>query len=123
MDLEFVYPVQDNPQAIVPDVKVTDQPEVNNQPLPVNHPVHDGQPNYQVGPNYDENFMREVENLPPKQQRNPPVRFIEEFYAADALTANINEPNNISEARKGEHSIHWKEAAGCEYDSLLSNDT
>ena len=35
VDLEFVYPVQDNPQAIVPDVKVTDQPEVNNQPLPL----------------------------------------------------------------------------------------
>ena len=68
--------------------------------------------------------MREVENLPPKQQRNPPVRFIEEeFYAADTLTANINEPNNISEAWKGEHSVHWKEATDCEYDSLLSNDT
>ena len=66
MDLEFVYPVQDNQQVTVPDVKVTDQPEVDNQPLPVNHPVHDGQPNYQVGPNYEENFMREVENLPPK---------------------------------------------------------
>ena len=58
VDLEFVYPVQDNPQVTVPDVKVTDQPEVDNQPLPVNHPVHDGQPNYQVGPNYEENFIR-----------------------------------------------------------------
>ena len=68
--------------------------------------------------------MREVENLPPKRQRNPPVRFTEEeFYAADALTANINEPNNISEAWKGEHSVYWKEATDCEYDSLLSNDT
>ena len=68
--------------------------------------------------------MREVENLPPKRQHNPPVRFIEEeFYAADALTANINEPNNISEVWKGEHSVHWKEATDCEYDSLLSNDT
>ena len=124
VDLEFVYPVQDNPQVTVPDVKVTDQPEVDNQPLPVNHPVHDGQPNYQVGPNYEENFMREVEHLPPKRQRNPPVRFIEEeFYAADALTADINEPNNISEAWKGEHSVYWKEATDCEYDSLLSNDT
>ena len=105
-------------------MKVTDQPEVDNQPLPINHPVHDGQPNYQVGPNYEENFMREVENLPPKRQHNPPVRFAEEeFYAADALTANINEPNNISEAWKGEHSVHWKEATDCEYDSLLSNDT
>ena len=74
VDLEFVYPVQNNPQAIVPDVKVTDQPEVNSQPLPVNHPVHDGQPNCQVGLNYEENFMREVENLPPKRQCNPPVR-------------------------------------------------
>ena len=117
VDLEFVYPVQDNPQATVPDVKVTDQPEVDNQPLPVNQPVHDGQP-YQVGPNYEENFMREVENLPPKRQCNPPVRFIEEeFYAADALTADINEPNNISEAWKGEHSVYWKEATDCEYDS------
>ena len=87
MNFEFVYPVQDNPQATVPDMKDTDQPEVN------------GQPNYQVGPNYEENFMREVENLPLKRPHNPPVRFIvEEFYAADALTADINEPNNISEA-------------------------
>ena len=123
VDLGSVYPVQNTPQATVPDVKVTDQPEVNNQPLPVNHPVHDGQLNYQVGPNYEENFMREVENLPPERQRDPPVRFIEEeFYAADALTANINEPNNISEAWKGEHSIHYTEAT-TEYDSLLSNDT
>ena len=77
-----------------------------------------------MGPNYEENFMRGVETLPPKIQRNPHVRFIEEeFYAADALTANINEPNNISEACKGEHSIHWKETTDCEYDSLLSNDT
>ena len=70
MDLEFVYPVQDNPQVTVSDVKVTDQPQVDNQLLPVNHPVHDGQPNYQAGPNYEENFMTEVptevENLPPK---------------------------------------------------------
>ena len=68
--------------------------------------------------------MREVENLLPKGQRNPPVRFIEEeFYAADALTADINQPNNISEAWKGEHSVYSKEATDCEYDSLLSNDT
>ena len=60
VDLEFVYPVQDNPQDTVTNVKVTDQPETNNQPLPVNHPVHDGQPDHQVGPNYEENFMREV---------------------------------------------------------------
>ena len=78
MDLEFFYPVEDNSPVAVPDVKVTDQPEVDNHPLPVNHPVHDGQPNYQVGPNYEENFMGEVENLPPKRQGNPPVRFIEE---------------------------------------------
>ena len=124
MDLEFVYPVQDNPQVTVPDVKVTDQPEVDNQPLPVYHPAHDGQPNYQVGPNHEENFMREVETLPPKRQRNPPVRFIEkEFYEADAVTADINEPSNISEAWKGEHSVYWKEETDCEYDSLLRNDT
>ena len=50
VDLEFVYPVQDNPQATVPNVKVTDQPEANNQPLPVNCPVHHRQPDHQVGP-------------------------------------------------------------------------
>ena len=68
--------------------------------------------------------MREVENLRPQRQRKPPVRFVEEeFYAAETLTADINEPSNIFEAWRGNHSTYWKEATNSEYDSLLSNHT
>lgn len=72
----------------------------------------------------EDSFMKEIKNLPPQRKRKPPLRFIEQdFYAADTLTADINEPCNIFEAWRGEHSAEWKETTDSEYESLLSNRT
>jgi hypothetical protein len=43
-----------------------------------------------VGETYEDTFMQEVQNLNPQRERRPPVRFDEELYAADNLTADIN---------------------------------
>ena len=59
----------------------------------------------------------------PQREIRPPVRFDEELYAADDLTADINEPRNISEACKNEYCVQWKEATDAEYNSLIENDT
>ena len=106
LDLQFLYPVDDNSQISPAE---EDQPIVDNQ---------------QVGATYEDNFMRDVANLPPQRQRKPPSRLIEaDVYIADAITADIDEPSNIFEAWRGDHSIDWKEATDSEYDSLLSNHT
>lgn len=71
-----------------------------------------------VGETYEENLLRKVENLGEKRARRPPRRFDEECNVAD-LTADIDEPSNISEALTGEHSVQRKEAIDAEYDSLI----
>ena len=91
---------------------------LNEIPEPV--PENRNQP---VGETYEDNFMREVNNLNPRRERRPPVRYDEEMYVADDLTADINEPRNISEAWSYEHSQHWKDATNSEYGSLIENGT
>lgn len=103
-------------------------PENGNSP---NHAVHrpnedDGNnqnavPNQPVGASYEENFLRETENLGARRIRRPPKRFDDECNVADNLTADIDEPENINEAWRGEHSGEWKEATDSEYDALMSN--
>ena len=83
--VELPYVVQNNNEN--DDVVQNEIPE----PVPDNR-------NQPVGGTYEDNFMREVNNLNPRRERRPPVRYDEEVYAADDLTADINEPRNISEA-------------------------
>ena len=66
--------------------------------------------------------MREVEQLRPHRNRRPPRRLIEECHAT-SLTADIDEPSSIDEARNGEFGVQWKEATNAEYESLQSNHT
>ena len=126
-DSHFYYPVDDGSevgqdvQVVAPDEENDgntddEQMEPDNDVEPIRH-------NQPVGATYEENFIREVEDLGPQRQRRRPARFDEECYAADDLTADINEPRNIREAWNGEHSVHWKEATNSEYDSLISNHT
>ena len=86
----------------------------------------DEENNPSVGETYEERFLREIETLPDKRRRQPPQRFLEEAdycYTADDLTADIDEPKNISEARNGKHSVHWRQAKDSEFASLESNKT
>ena len=127
LNLQFFYPICDVPnvpdQIVEKDQIIEEvQQNIDQAESEIDEPaVIDNQP---VGDTYEDNFMREVENLRPQRQRKPPVRFVEEeFYAAEALTADRNEPSNIFEAWRGDHSTYWKEATNSEYDSLLSNHT
>ena len=121
LDLQFFYPVYDVPN-VSDQIVEEDQRNIDQAESEVDEPS--GIDNQPVGDMYEDNFMREVENLRPQRQRKPPVRFDEEeFYAAEALTADLNEPSNIFEAWRGDHSTNWKEATNSEYDSLLSNHT
>ena len=54
--------------------------------------------NHPLGANYEDNFMREVENLNPQRERRPAQRFDDELHnCTEDLTADINEPSNITE--------------------------
>ena len=108
--VELPYVVQSNNE--------NDNVVQNEIPEPV--PENRNQP---VGGTYEENFMREVNNLNPRRERRPHVRYDEEVYVADDLTADINEPRNISEAWSCEYSEQWKDATNSEYSSLIENGT
>jgi hypothetical protein len=107
---DFYYP------ASVADEKDADDQVAVEHVIPV--PVRENR-NQPVGETYEDTFMQEVQNLNPQRERRPPVRFDEELYAADDLTADINEPRNISEAWKNEYCVQWN----AEYNSLIENDT
>ena len=76
-----------------------------------------------MGESYEERFMREVQQLEPQRNRRPPRRFDDEQCYAMSLTSDIDEPNSINEAWKGEYSTQWKEATNAEYQSLMDNST
>jgi hypothetical protein len=78
---DFYYP------ASVADEKDTDDQVAVEHVIPV--PVRENR-NQPVGETYEDTFMQEVQNLNPQRERRPPVRFDEELYAADDLTADIN---------------------------------
>ena len=111
---------QDEIQADDENVNVEDngpQPILeNNIPPPEND-------NNRVGATYEDNFMREVENIDQRRQRRPPQRYDELYNCSEDLTADINEPSNISEAWNGKNSAEWKKAAESEYKSLIDNHT
>ncbi|CAB3994449.1 Hypothetical predicted protein, partial [Paramuricea clavata] len=72
---------------------------------------------------YEDNFMREVENLNQPRQRRAPERYEEMYVCADDLTADINEPRNISEAWSNEYNTQWKKATDSEFNALMENGT
>ena len=63
--------------------------------------VFDNPANQEVGAAYEENFMREVANLPDARRRKPPARLGEEVneensnIAAEILAHDIDEPRKI----------------------------
>ena len=111
---DFYYP------ASVADEKDADDQVAVEHVIPVIVRENRNQP---VGETHEDTFMQKVQNLNPQREIRPPVRFDEELYAADDLTADINEPRNVSEACKNEYCVQWKEATDAEYNSLIENDT
>ena len=82
----------------------------------------------------DNESKEQEEPSPPRRQsertRQSPVRFgRDEYVAATSVqhvayaACQIAEPQTMEEARSGEHSDKWKQAADSEYDSLLQNET
>ena len=76
-----------------------------------------------MGATYEQNFLREVENLNQPRQRRIPQRYEEMYVCVDDLTADINEPKNISEAWSSECNTQWKEATDSEFNSLMESKT
>ena len=74
-----------------------------------------------LGATYEETFMRQVNNLDETRCRKPPDWFDESNIAS--LTSDEEEPRNVKEALKGEHSKKWKEALDAAYSSLRKNET
>ena len=117
----FDYPLENDVQIEVQNIPTANdrddhgQPEEDDIAVP---PINDNQ---QVGASYEDNFMREVDEIATKRQRNPPTRFDEECYIVNDLTADVNEP--INKAFSGEHSAEWRNATKSEYDSLIDNHT
>ena len=89
----------------------------------------DNPANQEVGATYEENFMREVANLPDARRRRPPARLGEEVneensnIAAEILAHDIDEPRNIYDAWNGEYSSEWKASTDEEFASLIKNKT
>ena len=108
LDLQFFYPVCDVPP--VPDLIVEEdqiveevQQNIDQAESEIDEP--EDIDNLPVGDMYKDKVMREVENLPPQRQHKAPVRYVEEiFYDA----RDINEPNNIFEAWRRDHSANSK---------------
>ena len=89
----------------------------------------DNPANQEVGATYEENFMREVANLPDARRRRPPARLGEEVneensnIAAEILAHDIDEPRKIYDAWNGEYSSEWKASTDEEFASLTKNKT
>ena len=82
-----------------------------------------GAPNEEepVNRTYEDKFMEEVQNLGPTRQRRKPSRFEDDNWIF--VSSEIDEPNTVQEALKGEQSSQWREAMESEYNSLLKNNT
>ena len=126
---EVYYPAKEDSQVNPPIVQAQIQAgdenvnvEENPQPILENNvPLQEN--NNRVGARYEDNFMREVENLNQPRQRRAPERYEEMYVCADDLTADINEPRNISEAWSNEYNTQWKKATDSEFSALIENGT
>ncbi|KAK3749555.1 hypothetical protein QZH41_007287 [Actinostola sp. cb2023] len=107
--------IKDGPEFPIPEAPIEREENVE----PVGVPVGEAP----VGRTYEDTFIEEVQNLGPRQRR-PPRRFRDDScLLVDSLTSEIDEPNSVDEALKGELSAQWQEAMNSEYSSLLENDT
>ena len=89
------------------------QPALNEQLVVNSEPVE---------ATYEETFMRQVNALGPRRQRN--VRFHpDSCLVTESLTSDIIEPKSVKEALSSEHSVQWKNAMNSEYSFLIKNDT
>ena len=58
---------------------------------------------------YEDLFMENVRNLGPVRQRKVPGRFRDEASpATESLTLEIDEPNGVQDALRGENANEWK---------------
>jgi hypothetical protein len=121
---EFYHEDNRNPESSEIDAIIDPNDhneEIVNDGVEIVPPVQCNRP---VGATFEDNFMREVENLNPQRQRRPPRRYDDEVYnCTEDLTADINEPSNLTEAFHGKNSAEWKKAAESEYKSLIDNHT
>ena len=77
-----------------------------------------------VGASYEETFMKQVQNLGIKRQRQAPTKFSpDECNLTESLTADNEEPQSINEALNGKDANKWKQALEEEYNSLIKNET
>ena len=73
-----------------------------------------------VGASYEDNFMKQVENIGTKRQRNAPKKFSpDECNLAESLTAESEQPQSIHDALNGKDANKWKQALEEEYNSLI----
>ncbi len=78
----------------------------------------------QPGASYEENFMRQVETVSTKRQRNPPKRFSpDECNVAASSTASDDEPKSVTDALNSKNSRKWMQALEAEYNSLVKSET
>ena len=77
-----------------------------------------------MGASYEETFMKQVQNLCTKRQRQAPTKFSpDECNLTESLTAENEEPQSINEALNGKDANKWKQALEEEYNSLIKNET
>ena len=77
-----------------------------------------------MGASYQETFMKQVQNLGTKRQRQAPTKFSpDECNLTESLTAENEEPPSINEALNGKDANKWKQALEEEYNSLIKNET
>lgn len=96
------------------DVQTQKEPEEINQP----------QQQEELAEEVEEEEQNETGVRRSQRSRKPVTRYGIDEYADLALRASeIEEPNSIEEALKGDHAKQWKQAADAEYQSLMENNT
>ena len=104
-----------------------DEPQTNVQVEPVITELEENIPAVgvaQPGASYEENFMRQVDAVSAKRQRNPLKRFLpDECNVAAELTVDDEEPKSLTDALNGKSSGKWMQAIEAEYNSLVKSET
>ena len=104
-----------------------DEPQTDVQVEPVILELEENIPAVgvaQPGASYEENFMRQVDAVSAKRQRNPPKRFLpDECNVAAELTVDDEEPKSLTDALNSKSSGKWMQALEAEYNSLVKSET
>ena len=104
-----------------------DEPQTNAQVEPVISEVEENIPAVgvaQPGASYEENFMRQVDAVSVKRQRNPPKRFLpDKCNVAAELTVDDEESKPLTDALNSKSSGKWMQALEAGYNSLVKSKT